>query len=243
MQSTLRVAVCEDTKADEDNLLALLEACPIPTCCTVFKSSSDFFKAYRPQTFDLLLADIYLGDKQPAGIEIVSRLREQGDTIPVAFITSCLDFTLESYRLSALKYIEKPFKQSDLEDILNLALLKKNSAPSFCFQKNRREERIPFSQILYFEQQKHQLFIHLQDGSILQIYDKLSAFLDQLETQHFFSPHKSFAVNLAFVCGIDHELRCFVMQNGENIPIRRESLSPAKKALETFLFTRTRGLS
>ena len=243
MQEPLKIAVCEDTSADRSRLVQILQTAAIPTQCTVFADGEALLEAFRPQAFDLLLADIFLGEGKMTGIETVSRLRDLGSDIPVAFITTSTDYTLESYRLSALKYIEKPFKPEDLNDILTLALLKKNSAPALVVQKNGRDERIPFSQIVYLEQQKHRLHIHQTDGTVLQVYERLTPLLSLLPPQDFFCPHKSFAANLAHVCSIDAELKCFVMDDGDNVPIRRESMGQAKKALENYLFGWTRRLS
>lgn len=56
----------------------------------------------------------------------------------------------------------------------------------------------------------------------------------------FFVSHKSCCVNLSLVRRIDSELRCFEMADGSNVPIRRESMSRAKRAYEDFLFFRAR---
>lgn len=238
---SLKIAICEDTHSEEEKLLALLNKSNIPTNCTVFHSGEVLLENYAVGLFDLLLMDIYMGGM--TGVEAVSKIREMDEEIPIAFITTSTEHTLESYRLSALKYIEKPFKEKDIEEILKLAQMKKTNVPSLLVQKNREEQKIPFSQILYLEQQTHQVTIYLKNGDTVQIYEKLSALLPQLEGQAFFSPHKSFSVHLSYVRFIDTELKCFVMQNGKNVPIRRESMGKAKKAFEAFLFHKTRGLS
>lgn len=237
----LKIAICEDTHSEEEKLLAILNKSDIKASCTVFTSGEALLKAYEPQAFDLLLMDIYMGGI--TGVETVSKIREIDEDIPVAFITTSTDHTLESYRLSALKYIEKPFKQKDVEEILTLAQLKKSNVPALIIKRNGIAEKIPFSQILYLEQQTHQVNVYLKNKDTVKIYEKLSVLLPQLEEQNFFSPHKSFSVNISFVRFIDMELKCFVMQNNKNVPIRRESMAKAKKALENFLFNKTRGIS
>ena len=77
---------------------------------------------------------------------------------------------------------------------------------------------------------------------MVQLYDKLATFMPQLQENDFYSSHKSYCVNLNFVRSVDKNLRCFIMQDGNNVPIRRESMSDAKKALEQFLFQKTRGM-
>lgn len=235
----LRIAICDDMEDDAEKLSAMLKECKTPAVCEIFSSGEALLEAYRPQKYDLLLTDIYMGGM--SGVDAVAKIREIDEDIPVAFITTSTEFTLQSYRLSALKYIEKPVQLRDLEDILNLAMLKRDNAPHLLLHKNGREYAIPFYQILYLEQQNHLLHIYLKNGSSEQFYEKLSAVLPQLEEQGFFSPHKSFAVNLAFVRDIDTDYRCFIMVNDKNIPIRRESMGKAKKALEAYLFRKTRG--
>ncbi|WP_313530536.1 LytR/AlgR family response regulator transcription factor [Anaerotignum sp.] len=240
MAELLRIAICEDTKSERDRLLTLLHKSKIKNKCTVFTSGEQLVAAFKPQIFDLLLIDIYMGGI--TGLEAIKKVRDTDEDIPVAFVTSSTEHTLESYRLSALKYIEKPFSQKDIEEILHLAQIKKNDVPSLLIQKNGRMDKIPFSQILYMEQRAHQLFIYRKDMEPVSIYEKLSSLFTQLPTPGFFCPHKSFAVNLAFVQFIDVDLKCFYMENGENVPIRRESIGKAKKAFEQYLFDKTRGL-
>lgn len=241
MSERLTIAVCEDTKQEEEKLLSLLKKSKIQNTVTVYQSGEALLSDYEVGKYDLLLMDIYMSGM--TGVQAVAKIREVDEEIPIAFITTSTEHTLESYRLSALKYIEKPFREKDIEEILSLALMKKANIPSLLVQRNKEAAKIPFSQILYLEQQNHQLAIILKNGDTLHIYDKLSDILPLLEGQSFFMPHKSYAVHLPYVCTIDKELRCFSMINGKNIPIRRESMSKAKKALESYLFDKTRGIA
>ena len=68
------------------------------------------------------------------------------------------------------------------------------------------------------------------------------SFQNQLPAELFFLPHKSYAVNLSYVTRIDTSLKCFVMTDDTNIPIKRELSGKAKKALERYYFDHTRGL-
>lgn len=82
--------------------------------------------------------------------------------------------------------------------------------------------------------------VHLRGGEERAFYEKLSAVEPQLEGKPFFVSHKSYCVNLSLVRRIDSELRCFEMADESNVPIRRESMSRAKRAYEDFLFSRAR---
>ena len=176
------------------------------------------------------------------GIEAVSIIRETDADIPVAFITTSTEHALESYRLSAIGYIEKPVSAAELSNILHLAMLKKSDAPSLYVKRNKSMERLALSNIMYIEQRARQIFIHLKENEEIICYEKLSELSDQLPAELFFLPHKSYAVNLSYVTRIDTSLKCFVMTDDTNIPIKRELSGKAKKALERYYFDHTRGL-
>ena len=237
METPLRIAICEDSREDEEKLLNVLKNCSVSNEPQVFRNGESLLESYRPGQYDLLLSDIYMDGI--TGVDTVTEIRRRDLEIPVAFITSSREFALESYRLSALKYIEKPFQQKDIEEILILARMKRDSAPSLFFQQNGREVGVKISGICYFEQKVHQLNVVSQD-SCLSVYERLAVILPQLEKAGFYSPHKSYAVNLDHVMRVDTEYRCFVMSNGANVPIRRESLKKAQVAFEEHLFRKTR---
>ena len=235
----LRLAICDDLPEEREALLALLEQAPIATVCAQFGSGEELLEAFRPGGFDLLLMDIYMDGM--TGVEAVQKIREMDETIPIAFTTTSTEHTLESYRLSVLKYLEKPVRQKDINDLLHLVKLQRDSIPRLTVQQNGTVQKLPFSGLLYLEQKGHHVMISRKDGSIVQLYGKLSDLLPQLEGQPFFCPHKSYCVNLAFVRGINEEYQCYEMADGKNIPISRPNRSKARRAYEDFLFARTRG--
>ena len=241
MSDVLKIAVCEDETAQRNRLLALLDESSIKNIYSVFENGEKLLTVFEQGKYDLILMDIYM-DSELTGVEVIRLIREKDKNIPVAFVTTSKEHTLESYRLSAIKYIEKPYSKESIEDTLYLALLKKQDVPSLLVQKNRSIQKIPFADIIYIEQQVHKIFICINNNEDVYIYGKLSDLNEQLPEEQFFIPHKSFVVNLSFVRYIDTELKCFAMGNHTNVPIRRDLLTKAKNTLENYLFDSTRGL-
>lgn len=237
---TLQVALCEDLPEEQAWIISLLENSVIPVVCTVFADGEALLHAYRPERFDLLLIDIYM--RGMTGIEALARIREMDSEIPAAFITTSTEHTLESYRLRALKYIEKPVRLEEIAEILELALMRKKNRPSLVVQKNGKDMRLYLSSVLYLEQQGRQVVIYCKGDAQICIYGKLASLLTQLHEPLFFCSHKSFCVNLSYVRFIDHGLKCFVMENGSNVPITRPRMAGAKQAYENYLYSRTRGI-
>ena len=81
MYEPLKIAICEDTKSEEEQLLSILNQITIPTECTIFQCGENLLKTYRPQKFDLLLMDIYMDGI--TGVEAISKIREIDEDIPV----------------------------------------------------------------------------------------------------------------------------------------------------------------
>ena len=235
----LVIAICDDLPEEREKLVSLLEHSSIPAVYSQFESSEELLEVFRPGKFDLLLMDIYMDGM--TGVEAVQKIREMDEAIPIAFTTTSTEHTLESYRLSVLKYLEKPVRQKDINDLLRLVKLQKDSIPRLTIQQNGTVQKLPLSELLYLEQKGHHVMICMKDGSVVQLYGKLSDLLPQLEEQSFFCPHKSYCVNLAFVRGINEEYQCYEMADEKNVPISRSNRSKARRAWEDFLFARTRG--
>lgn len=237
----LRIAVCDDSAEEQQKLLALLEQSKILTEPAIFSSGEDFLKTYRRGKYDLLFMDIYMGGM--TGIEAVREIRKTDDLLVVAFITTGTDHTLESYRLNAVKYIEKPVKEKAVRELLQFAQLKKENTPRLLLKVGGKEVSLPFGRIVYAEQKDHALLLHLTGGEFWQANGKLDNIEPQFAGQPFFRCHKSYLVNLSHVAELDKWLMVFVMNEGNQVHIRRESMGRAKKAYEAYLFAAARGLN
>lgn len=241
MPQSLNIAICEDEAAETKLLCDILDHSDIKNSYTVFTGADALLASYERDKYDLLLMDIYMKDSM-TGIEAISLIREKDADIPVAFITTSKEHALESYRLSAIGYIEKPVSETELNNVLHLAMLKKADAPSLYVKRNGTMEKLAFSDIMYIEQRARQIFIHMKDNTEIVCYEKLSELSGQLPDGLFFLPHKSYAVNLSYAMQIDTDLKCFVMADNSNIPIKRELTVKARKALERYFFEHTRSL-
>lgn len=72
-------------------------------------------------------------------------IREMDEQIPIAFTTTSTDHTLESDRLSVLKYLEKSVRQKDGNDLLRLVQMQKENIPRLVIQQNGKARKIPLS--------------------------------------------------------------------------------------------------
>jgi DNA-binding LytR/AlgR family response regulator len=237
----LRIAVCEDREDDQKRLGEILRNIrKMEITASFFSSGEDLLRDFSPRSFDLILLDIYMTGM--TGIETCAKIRDKDPDVPVAFITTSLEHALESYRLSAIGYIEKPCQQKDIEKLIQVVVRIRANRPSLVIQKRNEILRIPTADIEFLEQKLHQVMIVCSDGRTVSIYGKISELLPQLDADIFCQPLKSYCVNLEYVCSIDRNLRSFIMQNGTAIPIRREDFARIKRIYEQYIFRKAREL-
>lgn len=236
--NTLNIAICEDDTTELNRLLNSIQLSNVPTNCTTFDCGEKLLENYKLNSYDLIIMDIFMNGI--TGIETINKIRKVDTEVLVAFTTTSLDYTLESYRLNAIKYIEKPVKNKDIFELLDFAQLKAQNKPCLTVKKNNESISIPYSNIIYIEQQGRTLLIHIIGNNIIEINDKIDKLESQFDNNIFLRCHKSYLVNLNYIKSIDKELSVFVMTEGGNVHIRRESMSQAKKAYEDHLFNKSR---
>lgn len=236
---TLKIAVCEDLEQERELLVNILSESQFPTQVQIFTNGEDFIKNFQAYKYDLILMDIFM-DKM-TGIDVITKIRKIDTDVPVAFVTSSLDFALESYRLDAVKYIEKPATKKAVEETLKLANSKRLEVENLIVRTGYAANTYPLKRIIYLEQNGHNAIIHLTGGEKVSLSKKITDLEDQLEGKTFFRCHKSYIVNFDFVKSIDKELMIFTMTQGDNIHISRKLFWDLKKAFGNYLFTKTRG--
>ncbi|MDE7243596.1 MAG: LytTR family DNA-binding domain-containing protein [Oscillospiraceae bacterium] len=235
----LNIAVCEDDDADSRYLCGLIAASGASASVSVFKSGEDFLAAGRPDQFDLIFMDIYLDNL--SGVDVVRRIRELDEAVPVAFTTNSPDFTRESYRLDVARYIDKPVSQKEVDKMLALARSGKAERNRNVIVWGRRDPiEIPVPRLRYVEQREHSLVFNLAGGGVWKRKGRLDDLEPRLAEYSFFRCHKSYLVNLAFVQGIDRERMVFQMREGGSAYIRRELFYKARSTWENWLFSAAR---
>ncbi|MFI3206714.1 MAG: LytTR family DNA-binding domain-containing protein [Clostridia bacterium] len=236
---TLKIAICEDLSQERELLLDILNKSQYPCQVDVFENGEDFLDKFTPYKYDLILMDIFM--KNITGIEIIKQIRETDKDVTVAFVTSSLDFTLESYRLDAVKYIEKPATKKAVEETLKLANLKRSEIKSLIIRTKSMANSYPLKRIICLEQKGRYALIHFTGNETISLSIKISDLEDQLENNNFVRCHKSYIVNLDFIESINQDLLIFKMIEGENVHISRSLFWQIKKSFENYLFEKTRG--
>ena len=114
------VFVVDDDDAVRDSLRELLDSVGLEA--ETFASARDFLDAYDPPRPGCLVLDIRMPGM--SGLELQERLNERDVNLPIVFITGHGDvpMAVEAMKRGAVDFIQKPFRDQELLDRINLAL-------------------------------------------------------------------------------------------------------------------------
>lgn len=114
------VYVVDDDEAVRDSLQWLLEGKDYRVRC--YESAEAFLSRYDPREVACLIADVRMGGMN--GMELQARLMERQSPLPIMFITGHGDvpMAVESMKNGAMDFIQKPFQEPQLLDLVERML-------------------------------------------------------------------------------------------------------------------------
>jgi FixJ family two-component response regulator len=119
------VYVVDDDEAVRDSLQWLLEGKDYRVRC--FESAESFLNRYEPRDVACLIVDIRMGGM--TGLELQDRLLENRSPLPIVFITGHGDvpMAVESMKKGAMDFIQKPFDENLLLELVERMLQQANN--------------------------------------------------------------------------------------------------------------------
>lgn len=114
------VYVVDDDEAVRDSLQWLLEGKGYRVRC--FDSAESFLSRYDPREVACLIVDIRMGGM--TGLELQTKLIDSKSPLPIVFITGHGDvpMAVDSMKKGAMDFIQKPFKEEQLVDLVERML-------------------------------------------------------------------------------------------------------------------------
>jgi FixJ family two-component response regulator len=114
------IYIVDDDEAVRDSLQWLLEGQDYRVRC--FDSAESFISRYDPREVACLIADVRMGGM--SGLDLQDRLIERQSPLPIIFITGHGDvpMAVDAMKKGALDFIQKPFKEPELLDMVERML-------------------------------------------------------------------------------------------------------------------------
>lgn len=168
--------------------------------------------------FDVIFLDIQMDC--PNGMETARKLRQKKNNGLLIFVTVLKEYVFDAFEVQAYDYLLKPLDDSRFERTMDriLVSLSQRANQTILVQKGNSCEVLLLSGILYCEVLGRKIYIHQNNGNIVDYYDKL-ADLERRVDGRFFRCHRSYLVNLDFVCGCSAGR--VILSQGDTIPVSR----------------------
>lgn len=212
--SKLKVAIIDDEPIARAGLMEYCQTYEQVEVVGTYEEISSYQQDdKRP---DLLFMDIEM-----PGMTGIEFLRSTAHRPAVILITAYSEYAIESYQLDVLDYLLKPVSQDRFHEAIQKAFDYKRSTGNqemhAWIKTGAKMEKISLSDILYVESMQNYVSIYYNDDRKMLLMP-LKKLLPQLPP-HIIKVHKSYAVNVSKVKGIEG----FSLRIGRaSIPISRD---------------------
>lgn len=221
-----RVAICDDEAEDRAIIRRLAEQILLEENqafeIAEYDAPDALFQALRqaPGRCDLVLLDVMFPGPCESGVAFARRLRGLRMNVSIILISASPEYILDGYDVQAAQYLLKPLDPQKLRAALRYDLHNRFGARALTLFTGQGQISVRQQDILYLESRGHSAFVHLSDGQVLCVSQKLSALENQLDSRCFCSCHKSFCVNLNYAA----QLRRYrvTLQGGVSVPVSKK---------------------
>lgn len=218
----------EDTKAlflaarQEAKIISFYT--PAPAFEELFNNHSDI---------DLLVLDIdYVQELK----RVYTGLRVHNLYASIILLSSSYKLLDAAMLLRPTAYLKKPVPQGKYKNRVQFVINEYISLKGFfSFKQKQKLERIPCSEIEYFESSQRNATVYLRSGKRFTFPAKLDDIESKVPGTIFVRCHQSYLVNMENVRQLDKVNKQFQMVSGGIVDISRRNMSEVQEVFDTFI--------
>lgn len=206
------IAICDDESCFRQSFQEFVSGyfrnngipCQIDTFC----SGEEFLSlGIAMINYTVVFLDINMNETD--GITVAKKIRSISKEVFIVFVTAYFDYTLEGYKVDAIRYLIKDSNQNNFQNTvnecmdsiiekMNYVVIKKK----FGFKEGEKE--ISLERIIYIESNLHRLFFHVMEDELktYTLYETLDEAEKKLMGNNFIRIHQSYLVNLKYIKSI-----------------------------------------
>lgn len=194
----MTVALCDDEEEILRELSELIreeeKSCEIFT----FTSANELLSAFW--RFDIIFLDIQM--PRLNGIEAARKLRKNGSTASIVFVTAVKEYVFDAFDVGALHYLIKPIDSEKFKEVFLRAKeeCQKRILPSnekILIRTRNGSDTLDKNDIIYAESQLKKLILHTKKKNV-EYYGRLTE-LEKRLGDSFYRCHRGYLVNMAFI--------------------------------------------
>lgn len=219
----MRIAICDDDPIIcgylEKIIINYANKAGYRLDVDVFSSGKDLIN-HMKDTTDLLFLDIELKDTTGVIIGNFLRKEQNNKKINIVFISAHPEYAMELFKIRPVDFLIKPFKESDIENIVDEHYKTYHSDEDFFQYKSGNDVgRIHYNDILYISSNLRKISIHRMNKGAIELYAKLDDICRKLPDKTFWRIHKSYVINVRHVELFQYD--SITLDNGEVLSISK----------------------
>ena len=180
-------------------------------------------------SYDIMFLDIDMGDIN--GINLARIFRKLGSKAIIVFITNYIEYSPEGYEVHAFRFLMKSQLDQKLSAYLCDAVKELSSRNrSLRFSLNGEPLDIHIHDLLYLESRNRKIYPHTIDyykAEYMCFYSTLDHMEEQLNRLGFLRVHKSFLVNMSYICRLRYDQ--VQLCNGTVLPVSERRYSELRE--------------
>lgn len=234
MEQRINILIVEDTPAESDALLAILDEQQF-NVVGVARTHQEALSLFFSNKVDLLVLDVFLNGN-PDGIAFAETMNAMPDGAkPFVFLTSSTDRTIfdRAKLTKPFSFLMKPFNPLEVIYALEMAIEKFYGQEEvfesdeedtvigneyFFIKKKNILKKVAVSDIVNIEVEERYCTIYsISDKFVVQI--SLAKIMDQLDPEVFIRTHRNCIVNRHCIEEIQNTDNLLLMNNGKLVPV------------------------
>lgn len=219
----LYIGICDDEKyflsEEKEIIIKYMKKRDCPCQIDTFDSGTTFIDSGANVPYDILFLDVSMAKMD--GIKLAKRIREYDNNVYIVFVTAFIDYSLEGYKVDAIRYILKDSEslEKSMYECLNTITDRMSSIEQKIELEFLEGKKMTYDPMIscMWKCNLHKLTFHLrgQSEKKLYVYERLDQIETNFKNYHFCRSHKSYLVNLKYVQSIErYEI---TLVNGEKV--------------------------
>lgn len=240
----MKIAVIDDRKEDREIVGEYIERYMEGRHAVFekvyFESGEDFLKDLEDKEYTLIFLDIYMKEGALDGFQTAEYIRGKDTDVAIVFSTTSLDFAISGYLVKAVGYLLKPYSYEQFKETMDNVVEDLQPERRYIEVKEKKMMvRVLLSEIIYCDYDNHYIQIHTRDR-IIRSYMSFRELEEKLLCYNqFLCCYRNVIINMDKVQKM--EMKEFIMNNGEQIPMRRQEKNELRQKYADYIFESMNG--